>query len=94
MFIIKSNVNNLKIVQEEFEETKVVIRIRKSKKDRQYNGQQKKNKSTNSDLQNTTQKTKDRTTRTSLKQVVNSDAVKSVSNYSSTSGTRVVCVPF
>jgi hypothetical protein len=41
-----------------------VIRIRISKKDRQHNGQKKKYKKTNNDLQNTTQKTKDRTTRT------------------------------
>jgi len=32
--------------------TKVVIRIRKSKKDRQHNGQQKKYKRTNNDRQN------------------------------------------
>ena len=37
------------------------IRICKSK-DRQHNGQKKKNKRTNNDLQNTTQKTKDRVT--------------------------------
>jgi len=42
MFIIKSNVNNLKIVQEEFEDAKVVIRICKSKRDRQYNGKKEK----------------------------------------------------
>jgi hypothetical protein len=36
-----------------------VIRICKSKKNRQHNGQMKKNKWTNNDLQNTTQKTKD-----------------------------------
>ena len=47
---------------------KRVIRIRKSKKDRQYNGQKKQeNKRTNNDLQNTTQKTKDWSTRTPLK---------------------------
>ena len=40
-----------------FEDTKGVIRIRKSK-DRRHNGQKKKYKRTN-DLQNTTQKTKD-----------------------------------
>ena len=40
-----------------------VIRIRKSKKDRQSNGQKKRNKRTNIDLQNITQKTKDRATR-------------------------------
>jgi len=44
--------------EEKIEDTKEVIRIRKSK-DRQYNGQQKKNKRTNNDLQNTSQKTKD-----------------------------------
>ena len=38
-------------VQEEFEDTKWVIRIRKSK-DRQHNGQTKKDKMTNNDLQN------------------------------------------
>jgi hypothetical protein len=37
--------------KEEFEDTKVVIRIRKSK-DRQHNGQKKKDKRTNNDLQN------------------------------------------
>jgi hypothetical protein len=36
----------------EFEDTKGVIRIRKSK-DRQHNGQMKKDKRTNTDLQNT-----------------------------------------
>jgi len=36
---------------EEFEDTKGVIRIRKSKKYRQHNGQKKKNKRTNNDLQ-------------------------------------------
>ena len=44
-------------LKEEFEDTKGVIRIRKSKKDGQHNGQKKKNKRTNNDLQNTTQKT-------------------------------------
>jgi hypothetical protein len=37
--------------QEEFEDTKVVIRIRMSKKDRQHNSQKKKDKRTNNDLQ-------------------------------------------
>ena len=40
------------------------IRIRKSKKDRKHNGQQKR---INNDLQNNAQKTKDRVTRTLLK---------------------------
>jgi len=46
-------------VLEVFEDTPGAIRSSKSKKDRQYNGQKKKNKRTNIDLQNTTQKTKD-----------------------------------
>ena len=39
-------------MQEEFEDTKRIIRIRKSKKIRQHNGQKKKDKRTNNDLQN------------------------------------------
>ena len=42
----------------EFEDTKGVIRICKSKENRQHNGQKKKYKGTNNDLQNT-YKTKD-----------------------------------
>jgi hypothetical protein len=57
----------LKILQEEFEDTKGVIRIHKSKKNRQHNGQKRKYKRTNNDIQNTTQKTKDRVTRIPLK---------------------------
>ena len=41
------------IYLEEFEDTKGIIRIRKSKKDRQHNGQKKNYKRTNNDLQNT-----------------------------------------
>jgi len=37
-------------VSEEFEDSKVVIRICKSKKDRQYNDQMKRSTMTNSDL--------------------------------------------
>ena len=48
----------------QIEDTKEVIRIRKSKKNRQHNGQNKKDKGTNNDLQDITQKTKDRATRT------------------------------
>jgi hypothetical protein len=44
------------------------IRFRKSI-DRQYNFRKKKNKRTNNDIQNITQKTKDRATRTPLKTV-------------------------
>ena len=47
---------------QEFEDTKGVIRIRKSKKDRQHNGQKKKDKRTNNDLQNIAQKINDRAT--------------------------------
>ena len=45
--------------KEEFEDTKGVIIIRISKKNRQHNGQKKKYKRTNNDLQNITHKTKD-----------------------------------
>jgi len=41
--------------------------MRKSKKDKRHNGQKKKNKRINNDLQNITHKTKDRATRTPLK---------------------------
>jgi len=50
-----------------FEDTKGVIKNCKSKRDRQYNGQRKKNKKTNNDLQNITQKTKDWATRSPQK---------------------------
>ena len=46
-------------IQEEFEDNKGVLRIRKSKK-RQHNIQKKKYKRINNDLQNNTHKTKDR----------------------------------
>ena len=46
---------------------KGVIRIRKSKKDRQHNGQNKKDKRTNNDLQSITHNTKDRVTLIPLK---------------------------
>ena len=39
-------------MKEEFEDPKWVIRISESKKDRQHNGQKKKDKRTNNDLQN------------------------------------------
>ena len=45
--------------QEEFEDTKGVIRICISKRNRQHNGQKKKYKRTNNDLPTMTQKTKD-----------------------------------
>jgi hypothetical protein len=52
-------VKNWLMIQEEFEDTKEVIRIRISKKNRQHNGQKKSYKGTNNDLQNT-HETKDR----------------------------------
>jgi hypothetical protein len=39
-------------MSEEFEDTKGVIKDRKSKKDRQHNGRKKTDKRTNNDLQN------------------------------------------
>ena len=56
------------IYQKEFGDTKEVIRIRKSKKDRQHDGQKKKYERTNNDLQNIHIKlNKDQVTRTPLK---------------------------
>ena len=60
LVIIKISISH----EEEFEDTKRVIRIHKSKKDRQLNGQTKR---TNNDLQNITQKGKDRAARTPIK---------------------------
>ena len=53
--------------QEKYEDSKEVIRIRKSKKDKQLNIQKKREKLTNNDLQSITEKTKDRETRTPLR---------------------------
>ena len=53
------------VFKKEFEDSKWIIRIHISK-DRQYNGKTKKDKRTNNNLQNTTNKTKDRATRTTL----------------------------
>jgi len=66
---------NIHCFQEELEDTKRIIRIRKSK-DRQHMAKKKKDKRSNNDLQNTTQKTKDRITRTPLKAGVNSSALE------------------
>jgi len=41
------------LLKEEFEDTKGVIGIHRSKKDRQHNGQNKKDKRRNNDLQST-----------------------------------------
>jgi hypothetical protein len=50
MFMQKADF--VKCFTEEFEDTKEVIRIRKSKKNIQHNGQKKNDKNTNNDLQN------------------------------------------
>jgi hypothetical protein len=47
------------MIQEEFEDTKGIIRIGISKKNRHHNGQKKRYKRTNNDLRNT-HETKDR----------------------------------
>ena len=51
------------MTKEEFEDTKVVIRIRISKKNRQHIGQKKMYKRKNNELLNTTQESEDRVTR-------------------------------
>jgi hypothetical protein len=56
------------------DDMKGVIRICKSKKNRQHNGKQKKDKRTNNDLQNTAQKTTDKVIWTPLKLGVNAGA--------------------
>jgi hypothetical protein len=51
---LEVDISNINVVIsiEEFEDTKGVIRIRKSKKHRPKNGQKKKDKKTHNDLQN------------------------------------------
>jgi hypothetical protein len=51
------------MLQEMFKDAKGEIRNRISKRERQHNGQKIKGKRTNNDLQNITQKTNDRATR-------------------------------
>jgi hypothetical protein len=70
-----------------FENSKGVARSRKSK-DRQDNGQRNEDKRTNNDLQNTTQKTIDRATRTPLKTGGELCCSGRVSSSCSTSDTR------
>ena len=60
-------------MEEEFEDTKGTIRSRKWKKNRHYNGQMKRDKQTNNRPRNSTQKTKDRATRTPLKTGMNTN---------------------
>ena len=71
---------------------KEVINIRTAKKNRQHNGQKKKDDMTNIDLQNTTQKTKDRVLRTSLKTWGELRCSGRVSNSCSTSGTSRIYI--
>ena len=66
-----------------------VIRIRKSKKDRQY-GQNEKDKRINNNLQNTTEKTKDQVMQTSLKTGCEFMCSGRVKSSCSTSGTHHV----
>ena len=70
--------------QEKFEDIKGVIRSRKSKNDRQYNGQKKKG---NNNLQSTTQKTKNQATQTPLKTGGELRCSRRVSSSCSTCGT-------
>ena len=62
------------VSEEELEDNKRAIRIRKSKKNRQHNDQKKKYKRTNNDPQNIHINYKDRVTRTALKAGVNPGA--------------------
>ena len=81
------------MVKEELEDTKGIIRIRKSKKDRQHNGKKKKDERTNNNLQNITHKTKDRVIRTPLKTGGELRCFGWESSSCSTSGTcRVIVV--
>ena len=77
------------MLYEELEDSKGVIRIRKSK-DRQHNGQTKKDKRTNNDLHSNTHKTKDRVTRTPLTTGGDRMCSGRVNSSCSTSGTRRV----
>jgi len=75
-------------IQEEFEDTTGVIRVRKSKKNRQPNDQMKRDKETNNDL--FTNKTKDRVTRTPTKNRGELRCSGCVGSSRSASGTRRV----
>jgi hypothetical protein len=71
-----------------------VSRIRKSKKDRQYNGQIKKDKQKNNYLQNITQKTKDGARRTPLQIGGELRCSERISSSCSTCGTRCVVLTY
>ena len=75
---------------EEFEDNKEVIRIRKSKKNRKHNGQEKKYKRTTTIYTKHTHKTKDWVTRTLLKTGGELRCSGRVGSSCSTSGTRRV----
>ena len=77
-------------LQEEFEDTKVVIRIGISKKNRHHNGQKKKIQKDKQRFTQLTQKTKDRVTRTPLKSEGELRCSRKVSSYCSNSGIRSV----
>ena len=76
--------------EEEFGDSKVVIRIRKAKTNRQHKGQKKKDKIINNDLQKYTLKTKDQVARTPLKTGGDVRCSGRVNSSCSTSGTRPV----
>ena len=87
MLEVRGQGEDIKSVLEEFEDTKEVIRICKTKKNRQCIGQKKKDKGTNNDQQNITHKTKDRITRTTLNTGGELRYSTKISNSCSTSGT-------
>jgi hypothetical protein len=74
-------------IQEEFKDTKGVIRIHKSKNDRQHNDQKKKDKQRSTKH---THKTKERATQTSLKTGDELRWSRCVSNSCSTDGTGML----
>ena len=76
-----------KIYRDQFKDSKGIIKIRKSKDRLCINGQKKKDKRTNNDLQNITQKTKDWATQTPLKTEGKLSCSWRVSSSSFTSGT-------
>ena len=78
------------VIQEEFGYTKKVIIICISKKNKQHNGQKKKDKGKNNDQQNTIHKTEDRVTRIPLKTGSEHRCSGRIRSSFSTSGTRRV----
>ena len=73
-YIISYNLYVHHLYSKEFEETKGLIKISKSKKDRQHNGQKKKKQKHKQRSTKHTYKTKDYVMRTTLKSGVNSGA--------------------